>query len=80
MPGSFTSFFIAAFDLDDKGQAIPASKPRLAPTEDAAITAAQELAQRHAGVLVWKRVGDPVVGEEGEPVVVYRQGTTGDFD
>ncbi len=80
MPGTFTSIFVSAFDLDEQGQAIPAFKPRLVATEDIAVAAAQELAQRHAGVLVWKRVGDPVVGEEGEPVVVYQQGTTGDFD
>ena len=39
-----------------------------------------ELAPRHAGVLVWRRRNDPVVGEEGEPEIVYSVGTIGDFN
>ncbi len=80
MPGSFESIFLSAFDLDDRDQAIPAFPPRLVASEELAVAAARELAQQHAGVVVWKRVGDPVVGEEGEPLVLYQQGVTGDFN
>ncbi|HEX5933696.1 MAG TPA: hypothetical protein VFY63_05990 [Pseudorhizobium sp.] len=80
MPGTFTSIFLVAFDLDDRQQPVPAFKPRLASTEEAACEEAKELARRHAGVLVWKRTGDPIVGEEGDPEIVLQTGTTGDFN
>lgn len=80
MPGSFTSVFLVAFDLDERQQAIRAFDPRPVETEAAAIDEAKALAQNHAGVLVWKRQGDPVVGEEGDPEIVFRTGTTGDFN
>ena len=80
MPGSFTSIFLVAFDLDDRQQPFRAFEPRLAATEEAALDEARELASRHAGVLVWKRTGVPVLGEEGDPEIVFRTGTTGDFD
>jgi hypothetical protein len=35
------------------------------------------MALQHAGVLVVRRDGNPVVGEEGEPIVVYRSGKNG---
>jgi hypothetical protein len=80
MPGTFTSIFFVAFDLDDRQQAVRAFEPRVAATEEAAIEEAKQLGQNHAGAIVWKRTGDPVVGEEGEPEIVFRIGTTGDFD
>lgn len=79
MPGTFISIYVLAFDLDDRGQPVPAFDPRPAATEDAAIEEAKDLATRHAGVAVWKRQGDPVVGEEGEPEIVFRAGRIGDF-
>jgi len=45
-----------------------------------AIEEAEDLAARHAGVVLWNREGDPVVGEEGESEIVFRSGTIGDFD
>lgn len=80
MPGSFTSIFLIAFDLDERQQPVPAFEPRLASTEEAAREEAEELASRHAGVLVWKRTGDPIIGEEGDPEIIFQTGTTGDFD
>ncbi len=79
MHGTFISIYVLAFDLDDRGQPVPAFDPRPAATEDAAIEEAKDLATRHAGVAVWKRRGDPVVGEEGEPEIVFRAGRIGDF-
>ncbi|TBZ14811.1 hypothetical protein E0H33_15230 [Rhizobium leguminosarum bv. viciae] len=65
------------FDLDDRGQPVRAFEPRPAATEDAAVGDARDLAVRHAGVIVWKREGDPVVGEEGEPEIVFQSGRIG---
>ncbi|WP_430252290.1 hypothetical protein [Neorhizobium sp. DAR64860/K0K1] len=79
MPGTFVSIYVLAFDLDDRGQPVSAFGPRPAATEKAAIEEAKELDKRHAGVVVWKREGDPVVGEEGEPEIIFRSGRVGDF-
>jgi ABC-type Fe3+-hydroxamate transport system substrate-binding protein len=79
MPGTFTSIFVAAFDLDERKQPVPAFAPRRVVSEEAALEEARELALEHAGVLVWKRTGDPVVGEEGDPEIIFREGRTGDF-
>ncbi|TCQ99346.1 hypothetical protein EDF70_10951 [Neorhizobium sp. JUb45] len=79
MPGTFVSIYVLAFDLDERGQPLRAFDPRPAATEEAAIEEARDLAERHAGVVVWKREGDPVVGEEGEPEIVFQSGRLGDF-
>lgn len=79
MPGTYTSFYLVAFNLDDRDQPVQAFAPRLAESENAATEAAGELARHHAGVLVWRRDNDPVVGEEGDPVVTLSIGRVGDF-
>jgi len=79
MPGTFVSIYVLAFDLDDRDQPVRAFEPRPAATEKAAIKEAEDLDERHAGVVVWKREGDPVVGEEGEPEIVFRSCMIGDF-
>jgi len=48
--------------------------------ESEGIEEAKQMASSHAGVLVVRRDGNPVVGEEGDPVVVYRSGKTDGFD
>ncbi|MCF6367601.1 hypothetical protein [Rhizobium halophilum] len=80
MPGTFTSIFVVAFDLDDRQQPVRSFEPCIAATEAAALEDAQRLSRQHAGVLVWKRTGDPVVGEEGDPEIIFQTGRTGDFD
>jgi hypothetical protein len=80
MPGAFKSIFVLAFDLDDRGQALPAFDVREAQDETAAIDQAHALGDRHAGVVVWKRESSPAVGEEGEPVIIFQTGTIGDFN
>ncbi len=79
MPGTFTTFYVLAFDLDDRNQPVRAFEPRIAASEEAAVEEARSLASQHAGSVTWKREGDPVVGEEGEPEVVFRSGKVGDF-
>jgi len=37
MPGTFTTVYIVAFDLDDRDQAIRAFEPRVAANEEAEI-------------------------------------------
>jgi hypothetical protein len=80
MPGSFVSIFVVAFDLDANGQPVQAFEPLIAVDEASAVDRAVELAQQHEGAIVWKREGDPVVGEEGEPVIIYSAGITGEFN
>ncbi|MDP9840047.1 hypothetical protein J2T09_004827 [Neorhizobium huautlense] len=80
MPGVYKSLFILAFDLDRSGQAIPVSEPKLAPDETAAIAEARRLEGLHAGVVVWKREAKPVIGEEGEPEILWQAGALGDFN
>lgn len=80
MPGTYSSISIFAFDLDDRGQPIQAWETVVEGTQVKAIEEAKDAATRHAGVLVVKRDGRPSVGEEGDPMVVFRLGKTGDFD
>ncbi|MBW9089357.1 hypothetical protein JNB91_16090 [Rhizobium wenxiniae] len=80
MPGTFRTVYVVAFDLDDRDQAIQAFRPRVASSEAAAIEEAEDLTRRHAGVVVWRRDNDPVVGEEGDPEVIFSVGRIGDFD
>lgn len=79
MPGTFTTVYLVAFDLDGHDQPVRAFEPRVAANEAAATEEAEGLAQQYAGALVWRRDNDPVVGEEGEPVVVFTVGRVGDF-
>jgi hypothetical protein len=80
MPGTFSTVYIVAFDLDDRRQVIQAFNPRVAVDEVAAVKEAGELAHKHAGVVVWRRDNNPAVGEEGVPLVVFSVGRIGDFD
>jgi hypothetical protein len=79
MPGAFTSISIFAYDLDAHGDAVQAWET-VAETEEEAVAEAKDAATRHAGALVVRRDGKPSVGEEGDPIVVFRVGKTGDFD
>jgi hypothetical protein len=79
MPGTFTSISIFAYDLNERGDAIQTWET-VAGSEADAIQEATDAASRHAGVLVVRRNGRPSVGEEGDPIVVFRFGKTGDFD
>ena len=80
MPGTFTTVYLVAFNLDDHGHPIQAFPPRVAVDEDTAVADARNIACRHAGIVVWKRESDPVVGEEGVPDVVFSVGQVGDFN
>ena len=80
MPGTYSSISIFAYDLDARGNPVQAWETVTGGTEADALAEAEEAATRHAGVLVVRRDGNPSVGEEGEPIVVFRLGKTGDFD
>ncbi|WP_337269488.1 hypothetical protein [Oryzifoliimicrobium ureilyticus] len=79
MPGTFSTVYLVAFDLDDRNYPVRSFKPRIAASQQAAIEEARSLADQYAGVVAWKREGNPVVGEEGEPEVVFQSGKIGDF-
>jgi len=79
MPGTFTTYFVLAFDLDDRNQPVGAFEPRVAASFEAAVEEARNLAAQHAGAVAWRRDGDPVVGEEGEPEIVFQAGRIGEF-
>ncbi|MBW6425552.1 hypothetical protein KX729_29530 [Rhizobium sp. XQZ8] len=79
MPGTFTTFYVLAFDLDDRNQPVKAFEPHAAASVEAAVDAARNLSSRHAGVVAWKLESDPVVGEEGHPEVLFQAGRVGDF-
>ena len=79
MPGTFATFYVLAFDLDERKQPVRAFEPRVADTEEASVEEARSLSSQHAGAVAWKREGDPVVGEEGDPVLVFQTGKVGDF-
>ena len=80
MPGTVSSISVFAFDLDDRGQAVQAWETVVDASDTEGIEEAKQMASSHAGVLVVRRDGNPVVGEEGDPVVVYRSGKTDGFD
>jgi hypothetical protein len=80
MPGTFSTTYVVAFDLDGRDQVVHAFPPRVAVNESAAIEEARDLGNHHAGAIVWKREGNPVVGEEGDPNVVFSVGRVGDFN
>lgn len=80
MPRAFTSISIFAFDVDDRGQPVQVRETVVGGDEQEAVEEAKELAKDHAGTLVVKREGRPAVGEEGDLVVVFQTGRTGDFD
>lgn len=80
MPGSYTSISILAFDLDERGQPALAWETVVDEDEPDAVEEAKQIATQHAGVLVVRRDGKPAVGEEGDPIVVFRSGKTDGFD
>jgi len=79
MPGTFTTYYVLAFDLDKRNQLVGAFEPRVAASVEAAVEEVRNLAAQHAGAVAWRRDGDPVVGEEGEPEIIFQAGRIGDF-
>jgi|GEM_PF-644881 len=71
--------FVFAFDLDALDQPLKAFNPRSVVKEVSAVEEARDLSLFHAGVVVWKREADPVVGEGSEPIIVYQTSRIGDF-
>jgi hypothetical protein len=79
MPGLNDIFFVLAFDENERGEAVPISKPRRASSAAEAIASAQKLSEKHHGVVAWKQHIDPAVGETGAPEVLVSRGHIGDF-
>jgi hypothetical protein len=79
MPATFSTISIFAFDLDERGKPVQAWETVVDGAEAEAAEEAKAMASQHAGVLVVRR-DEPAVGEEGEPIVVFRAGKTDGFD
>ena len=65
---------LAAFDENDEGDLFPIFDPRQMDSEEKARREAKLLAVSHAGVIAWSRDADPVLGEYGEPVLLFQHG------
>jgi hypothetical protein len=68
-----------AFDKSEDGQIVLAFEPRQSSSEDEAIRAADALADEHAGAVAWSRESRPVVGDIGEPIIIFQPCSIGDF-
>jgi hypothetical protein len=71
---------LMAFDRDDEGTLQPVFEPREMPDERRAVNAAREMAQRHAGVITWRREANPSIGEYGPAEILYQAGDVPDLD
>jgi hypothetical protein len=80
MPGTFSSIGVVVFDLDQQGRPVRVWETFPEDDEASAIDEATTLATGHAGVIVWKRVNNPSIGEEGDPIIIFQLGQVGDFD
>jgi len=71
---------LAAFDRDEEGELLPAFEPMQMQSEGSAISKAKQIASDHAGVVAWSRAAEPMVGEYGDPVELYRSGDVPDME
>lgn len=79
MPGLNDSFYIVAFDEDERGEIMPSFEPRQVASREEAMRAVDGLARDHAGVVAWHRRAEPAVGELGPPEIISQRGRIGDF-
>lgn len=80
MPETLRSISIFAFVLNEHGQPVQAWETVSDGSEIDAIKEAKSIARAYAGVLVARRDGIPAIGQEGDPVIIYRTGKTDGFD
>jgi hypothetical protein len=71
---------LAAFDETEDGELFPAFDARQMDSEERATREARTIAAKHAGVIAWSREADPLIGEYGEPVVLFQHGRIPDLD
>jgi hypothetical protein len=71
---------LMAFDRDDEGTLQQVFEPREMPDERRAVNSAKDMAQRHAGVITWRREANPAIGEYGPAEVLYQAGEVPDLD
>jgi len=65
---------LAAFQMNEEGELVPAFDPRQVDTEERARRDARLMADQFAGVVAWSREADPSIGEYGPPVVIFQVG------
>ena len=71
---------LIAFDRDEEGTLQPVFEPREMPDERRAVSAAREMARRHAGVITWRREANLALGEFGPPEILFQDGDVPDLD
>lgn len=71
---------LCAFDRDDEGILHPAFEPREMPDERRAVSAAREMARRHAGVITWRREANVAEGEYGPPEILFQDSEVPDME
>lgn len=71
---------LAAFKKNRRGQLVPAFEPRQIDTADRAIRKAKQLAEEHAGVMVYTSQSNPDLGDYGEPNIIFQAGELPDFE
>lgn len=71
-----------AFVRDEEGELQPAFEAREAQSEGAAKQQARLLwsSGQYAGVLAWVRSADLILGEFGEPEVLFQEGETPEME
>jgi hypothetical protein len=71
---------LAAFDETDDGELRPAFDARQFDSEQRATREAKMIQDKHAGVVVWSRDADPLLGEFGPPTILYQVGQIPDME
>lgn len=71
---------VLAFDLDAEGDLRPAIEPIEKQSEMAARVTAALLANKHAGVIAWKRSAQPDQGEFGQPEILFQRGAVPEME
>jgi hypothetical protein len=64
----------AAFDENDEGELFSAFDAKQYDSEERGTREAKMIAAKHAAVVAWSRDADPLLGEYGEPGVLFQSG------
>ncbi|MGJ8527717.1 hypothetical protein [Maritalea sp.] len=71
---------LAAFDKNEEGELVAAFDPMQMPSEGSAISKAKKIADDHDGVIAWSRSADPMMGDYGESVELFKSGEVPDLE
>jgi hypothetical protein len=71
---------VMAFSRSDDGELVPAFDAAQFDSEERALRAARELADKHVGVIAWSREAVPDIGEYGPPTILFQFGDVPDME